>query len=90
MRARVYGREIDVVALDSGTLVFVEVKARKDHSHGKPLEAVDMKRRARLRKAAGLYTLREKLGKVPVRFDVVTVDFTNNASGQVEVIRNAF
>jgi len=87
---KVYNREIDVVAVEGDTLVFAEVKTRSGHSFGAPLEAVDKKRRDRLRKAAELYALEKKLGRVPIRFDVVTVDFAQNPSGRIEIIRNAF
>ncbi len=50
-------REIDIVAIDGGTLVFIEVKPRSGRSHGKPAEAVDKNRRIRMRKAAELYAI---------------------------------
>jgi putative endonuclease len=87
---KVYKREIDIVAVDGETLVFIEVKTRGDHSFGKPLEAVDKKRRERLRKAGELYVMTKKLGKASIRFDVVTVDFTDDPAGRVEIIKNAF
>ena len=88
--AKIYKREVDVIAVDGDLLVFIEVKARSDHSFGKPLEAIDNKRQARLRKAAQLYIMRKKLKSTSVRFDVVTVDFTNNPKGEVEIVKNAF
>ncbi len=87
---KVYKREIDIVAVDGETLVFIEVKTRGDHSFGKSLEAVDKKRRERLRKAGELYVMTKKLGKASIRFDVVTVDFTDDPEGKVEIIKNAF
>jgi len=87
---KIYKREVDVIAVEKGTLVFVEVKARSDHSFGKPLEAVDTKRRNRLRKAAELYALGKKMKNVSIRFDVVTVDFSEDNAGTIEIIKNAF
>ncbi len=87
---KIYRREVDVVAVEKGTLVFVEVKTRADRSFGKPLEAVDTKRRNRLRKAAELYALGKKMKNISIRFDVVTVDFSENNAGTIEIVKNAF
>jgi putative endonuclease len=68
------GGEIDLVCDDAGTLVFVEVRARKDARHGSPLETVvDLKRR-RLIRAASVYLTRTKQWERPCRFDVVALD----------------
>lgn len=88
--AKVYKREVDVIAKDGDLLVFIEVKARRDHSFGSPLEAVDNKRRSRLRKAANLYLMSKKLKNVSVRFDVVTVDIEDNGGRKLEILKNAF
>lgn len=87
---KVEKREIDIVAIDGGALVFIEVKTRSDHSHGKPAAAVDKTRRARMRKAAELYAMYKRLKNVSIRFDVVTVDFADDPRGKVEIIKNAF
>ena len=87
---KVQKREIDIVAIDGDALVFIEVKTRSGHSHGKPVEAIDKKRRIRMRKAAELYAMYKRLKDVSIRFDVVTVDFTDNPKGNVEIIKNAF
>jgi putative endonuclease len=87
---KVAGREVDVVAIEKEMLVFVEVKTRKNASFGPPMLSVDAKRRARLRKAAQIYSIRKKLTAVSIRFDVVTVDFCQDPAGKVELIRNAF
>jgi len=83
-------REIDIVAIDGGALVFIEVKTRSGHSHGKPAEAVDKTRRIRMRKAGELYAMYKRLKDVSIRFDVVTVDFADDPKGKVEIIKNAF
>jgi uncharacterized protein (TIGR00252 family) len=46
-----YG-EVDVIAVDDQTVVFVEVKTRRSDQHGRPAEAVDATRQARLTRAA--------------------------------------
>lgn len=66
--------ELDLVAWDGPVLVFVEVKARSRSDHGRPEEAVDAAKRARLADAARAY-LAGLPGPTPIcRFDVVAVD----------------
>lgn len=66
------GGEVDIVARDGNTLVFVEVKYRKRESHGRPAEAVGPEKRKRLLRSARAF-LGPKLPSLPVRFDVVEV-----------------
>lgn len=65
--------EIDLLARDGETLVFVEVKTRADESFGRPASAVNNRKRHRLSRAAVRYV--SKLRKKPdyIRFDVVEV-----------------
>ena len=87
---KVYGREVDIIAVDDKTLVFVEVKTRRNRSFGEPLAAIDNKRRKRLRKAADLYVMKKKLRNVSIRFDAVTVDYTDRHDPEIKIIKNAF
>lgn len=82
--------EVDIVAREGAYLVFVEVKTRSDRSFGAPMEAVTPKVRRRIREAANLYLARHKLKETPVRFDVVTVDFSGGGEPSVEITKNAF
>lgn len=65
------GGEVDIVARDGPTVVFVEVKARSREAHGTAEEAVTQTKRDRLWRTA-LAFLRGT-AEVPVRFDVVAV-----------------
>ena len=78
------GGEIDIVARDGDTIVFVEVKARMSHSHGSALAAVDARKRARLRAVAADY-LQYVAPNASARFDVLAVD-----GDTVRLHRNAF
>ena len=61
--------EIDIIARDGDTIVFIEVKTRTDISFGYPFEAVNKRKRQKLKNLALLYLKRQ--GKEsPVRFDV--------------------
>ena len=81
---RVPGGEIDVIARDGDTVVFVEVKARSGSSFGSALRAVDARKRATLRALAADW-LQIVAPRARARFDVVTID-----RGRAELHRNAF
>jgi putative endonuclease len=65
--------EIDLVAADGGTVVFVEVKARSVTVCGRPAEAVDGRKQRRLLRAARVWLHRHGATESPCRFDVVEV-----------------
>jgi len=70
--------EIDIIADDGGTLVFVEVKARRSKRFGEPEEAVSLYKRAQLRKTAKGYLFRHEIEDVECRFDVIAIEYTRN------------
>jgi putative endonuclease len=78
--------EVDVVAKDGDATVFIEVKERHGDAHGEGHEAVTFGKRKRLIRAARLYAASHNISEKPIRFDVVSVDW----SGQPEraVIRH--
>jgi putative endonuclease len=65
--------EIDVVALRDSTLVFCEVKARRDDRFGTPAEAVGRTKQMRLKRLAASWLADHRPGAVDIRFDVVSV-----------------
>jgi putative endonuclease len=65
--------EVDIVALDGETVVFIEVKARTNRRFGSALSAVDARKRRRLRAAAADY-LQFVAPQARARFDVLTVE----------------
>ncbi len=64
--------ELDIIARDNDTLVFVEVKARTKGGFGGPEGAVTQQKQARLIATARCYLLTVE-SELPVRFDVVTI-----------------
>jgi putative endonuclease len=81
--------EIDIIAKDSDTIVFVEVKSRRDYNYGDPKWAVTPQKQRKISMVA-LYYLKElRLSGQKARFDVVTV-VLNQKKPKVEIIRNAF
>ena len=85
-----YG-EIDVVARDGRTLVFVEVKTRMSGRYGPPQLAVTPRKQRRYARAALHYLQEKGTPDVPVRFDVVSVLMSEEGKVlQRNVIQNAF
>ena len=82
--------ELDVVAYDGDTLVFVEVKARRGMQFGDPASAVDGRKQRRIVRLAQRYLSRRRLGEPPCRFDIVVIDERAAWMPRVEVITNAF
>ena len=95
--ARTWSRpeaEIDIIADDHGTCVFVEVRARVGEEHGHPLEAVGSRKQARVIRAARIYLASGDDLHHPgsdFRFDVVGVLFPSDGGDPVlDHIENAF
>ncbi|MGB4781726.1 YraN family protein [Candidatus Methylomirabilis sp.] len=84
--------EIDLIAKESGVVVFVEVKARTSGEFGPPQASVTLAKQRQIVKVARLYLQRERLAEVACRFDVVAVMFAGGQAGQPNVllIRDAF
>ncbi|MDK2925870.1 MAG: putative endonuclease [Bacillota bacterium] len=82
--------EIDVVAEEGGTLVFIEVKTRRSRRFGLPQEAVTPAKQARLRRLAEYYLLTHGGGDRPCRFDVLGITIGPDGKAHVDLIRGAF
>ncbi|MFT7630721.1 MAG: putative endonuclease [Mariniblastus sp.] len=65
--------EIDLIAIDDQTLVFVEVKTRTSDAGGQPAEAVDEKKQLHLTRTAKGYLKWNRLTQVKTRFDVIGI-----------------
>ena len=84
-----YG-EIDIVARDGETTVFVEVKTRAGDEYGGAAAAVTRRKQRRVAQMAVDYLSRHALHDTPCRFDVVTVDVVDDQPPRVEVYPHAF
>ena len=80
--------EIDIIAKDGEVIVFTEVKTRTDESFGSPFEAVDRRKRQKMRDVA-LCFLKMKKKELPARFDVLSIS-TAGGKKHVEHIQDAF
>lgn len=65
--------EIDLVAIDGGEVVFVEVKTRRDARFGDPTAQITAFKQAQLRKLAWLFLSERKLLAKPYRIDVIGI-----------------
>ena len=81
--------EIDLVAEDHGTLVFIEEKTRRSSRFGTGEEAVNLPKQIRLSRLASWYLARRSTKDQPVRFDVLAVDLSGEKS-VVRLTQNAF
>jgi putative endonuclease len=80
--------QLDLVARDGNTLVFVEVKTRAGHRYGLPQEAVDARKVRKLRQLA-LYYLKMRPHRGPVRFDVIGLTMADGRLSRVYHVKNA-
>jgi putative endonuclease len=81
--------EIDIVARDGDTLVFVEVRTRKNTRLGHPAETIGASKQRSVRRAAEAYLARRRLSQpaTAIRFDAITVVWDTS---EVEHFENAF
>jgi putative endonuclease len=86
---RAAGAEVDLVAMDGETLVFVEVKTRRTIGAGMPEEAVNPYKQRHIRRAAEIYARGHRAQDRAIRFDVVAI--RHDAGGRhLELLRDAF
>jgi putative endonuclease len=81
--------ELDLIALDHGVIVFVEVKTRSQERFGEPVESVHRRKQQRMTKAALFFLSQHRLHHREARFDVVGISF-DRGEPVIEHIRNAF
>jgi len=78
--------EIDIIALDKKTLVFVEVKSARNERCGNPLDWIPLWKQNRIIRASQLYINKKGLQGKPLRFDVVAI----NPDKEISHIQDAF
>jgi putative endonuclease len=82
--------EIDIIASDKDTLVFIEVKTRQSLEFGRPEESVTTRKQQQIRRLAEAYLALNNLGDVSCRFDVLSVHYTSPQGYRIEHVRDAF
>jgi len=82
--------ELDLIAVDGRTIVFVEVKTRQSHEMGIPADAVDAEKQRKLTRCALTYLKRHDLLEHASRFDVVAVTWPDGKPPEIQHYQNAF
>ena len=81
--------EIDIVARENDTVVFVEVKARSSARFGNPKTAVTPGKQRRISMVALHYLKETRQHQAKARFDVIAITGESSAP-QIELVKNAF
>ena len=81
--------EIDIIARDKNTLVFIEVKTRKSEELGYPEEAVGIKKQRKMSQLALWYLQQKKVADTDARFDVIAITLLPQGE-EIKLIKNAF
>ena len=82
--------EIDLIFKQGDTLVFVEVRYRKNTAYGHACETVDKYKQQKLIRAAHYYLQKNHLtDSVDCRFDVIGIE-PNNPNSEIQWFKNAF
>lgn len=86
-----YGHgEIDIIAKDGKTLVFVEVKSRKTLEYGDPEFAFTRKKLSQVKKIASAYLIEKNLDDIECRIDAVAIQFISGSKPVICLYKNAF
>lgn len=81
--------EIDIIARDKDTLVFIEVKTRSSNIFGPPQMAVNFSKQVKLSKIALNFLKENKIEDIKARFDVVAIEINPNQN-KIELLKDAF
>lgn len=82
--------EIDIIAKEKETIVFVEVKTRRSNEFGSPLEAIDLNKQKQIKKIAAVYISKKYRKFIPCRFDVIGIMVEKKGDYKISHIKNAF
>lgn len=81
--------EIDIIAKEGKTVVFVEVKARNSATKGDPASAVTARKQKSITRAALHYLKTKSIYDQKVRFDVIAIN-ESDPDSRIRLIKNAF
>ena len=82
--------EIDIIAFEKETLVFVEVKTRTSRKFGEPWKFVGPEKQYRILRTAERFIADHDMNRYTYRFDIVSVIMTAGSKEEVLLFRNAF
>ena len=87
---RLGGGELDLIAEDQGTLVFIEVKARRTNQFGGASYAINTRKKRQIIKLAACYLSQRGLCNQNCRFDAILVTGTEGNSSKLTHLEQAF
>ena len=87
---RLFRGELDIIAYDGATLVFVEVKTRAGTEFGLPEEAVTPAKQNQIKRIAQGYLMERGLGDPDCRFDVLAILFDGEGDPTITHFKDAF
>jgi len=79
----IYG-EVDIIAKQKNSLIFIEVKTRQSNLFGMPSEAVTKVKQQKICRVAAFFIQKNKLFDLATRFDIIEVDSSDNAVNHIE------
>jgi putative endonuclease len=82
--------EIDLIARDGDTIVFVEVKTRSQDDRGRPEEAVTITKQRQISRAASAWLQLHKLNHHRCRFDVISIVWRTGEAPLIDHYQSAF
>ena len=82
-------RDIDIIAQDGDTIVFVEVKTRRNNDFTDPVDAVGYQKIRNLQQAANHYVKYSHIDG-DIRFDIISIVGTPDSHAEIEHIKDAF
>ncbi|MTI53824.1 YraN family protein [Geosporobacter ferrireducens] len=80
--------EVDIIAYDGKTYIFVEVKTRSGLAFGRPIESINYKKREHMVRTALNYLKAKQLGDCSYRFDAVEVLFEGENLSEIHHVKN--
>jgi len=83
--------ELDIVGIDGGSLVVVEVRARSRGNMGTAIETIGHRKRRRIVNATRHFLMKHPAWHArPIRFDVIAIDGIDSDNPAMQWVRNAF
>jgi putative endonuclease len=82
--------ELDLVVRRGDLLVICEVKTRRGTRFGSGFDAVDARKRRKVRSLAEAFLQQHAFGPIAIRFDVASVDLRSDGSARVQLFEDAF
>lgn len=80
--------EIDIVALETDVLCFIEVKTRSSDEFSTPLSAVDLRKQRQITRTARVYRKIFNLQKMKFRYDVVGIVLNGKKAPKIEIFKS--